>query len=404
MNELAPQPEQALATTTPEPQVMNFAPTTTAVTAESPSNSFSLPEEPIKPMDLAVQYLQELNLPVDQASAAVSMSQKISLSPSEKASVTVLGRESSARMSNYADTILKEIKGEDEFGVQTRLNELILNAKSLNLGEIGRKSSVPLIGGLIDKFIYKTDEWKLEFQSVASKINTLLAELQKGEANILTRQKELDGLFTATAEEFKQLGVSIVAGKIKKVELAQLIQKETLLVEGNQLKAQYVSDLRALEVALDKRVSDLLALQTSAMQTMPSIRLIQHNNQLLLEKLANVRELTIPAWKHQFMLLVASQEQQKIVNLVNEVDETTNELLKSNADLLQQNTLETARVSQRSVIDLSTLEQVQQSMITTIEGVKTIYNEGVAHRQEAERAMINLQNDLRQRLSNPNNL
>ncbi|MFZ1891018.1 MAG: toxic anion resistance protein, partial [Formosimonas sp.] len=171
----------------------------------------------------------------------------------------------------------------------------------------------------------------------------------------------------------------------------------------DQLKAQHVSDLRSLGVVLDKRVSDLLALQTSAMQTLPSIRLIQHNNQLLLEKLNNVRELTIPAWKRQFMLLIASQEQEKIVALVNDVDKTTNELLKNNAELLQQNTLETAKISQRGVIDLATLEQVQQSLITTIEGVKTIYTEGAAHRQEAERKMIALQKDLRERLTQPNN-
>ena len=357
----------------------------------------------LTPMTLAEQYLTELNLPVEQAAEAVELSNQISLIPNDKTAVSSLGKECSSRMTAYADTILSQIKVVDEHGVQDRLSELVLNAKSLNLKGLGRRSSVPVIGGLIDKFIYKTDEWKLQFQSVASKINTLLEELKNGERNIITRQKELDGLFDATQYEYKQLGLTIVAGKVKQVELAQLIAQETLKVEGDQLKAQHVSDLRSLAVVLDKRVSDLLALQTSAMQTLPSIRLIQHNNQLLLEKLNNVRELTIPAWKRQFMLLVASQEQEKIVELVNDVDKTTNELLKSNAELLQQNTLETAKISQRSVIDLATLEQVQQSLITTIEGVKTIYHEGAVHRQEAERKMIALQKDLRERLTNPAN-
>ena len=357
----------------------------------------------LTPLALAEQYLTELNLPTEQAAQVIELANQISLIPNDKSAASSLGKDCSSRMTAYADTILSQIKTIDEHGVQDRLSELVLNAKSLNLKGIGRKSSVPLIGGLIDKFIYKTDEWKLEFQSVASKINTLLEELKNGERNIITRQKELDGLFDATQHEYKQLGLSIVAGKVKQVELAQLIEHEIPQVEGDQLKAQHVSDLRSLGVVLDKRVSDLLALQTSAMQTLPSIRLIQHNNQLLLEKLNNVRELTIPAWKRQFMLLIASQEQEKIVALVNDVDKTTNELLKNNAELLQQNTLETAKISQRGVIDLATLEQVQQSLITTIEGVKTIYTEGAAHRQEAERKMIALQKDLRERLTQPNN-
>ena len=357
----------------------------------------------LAPMALAEQYLTELNLPIEQAAQAIELANQISLIPNDKSAASSLGKDCSSRMTAYADTILSQIKTIDEHGVQDRLSELVLNAKSLNLKGIGRKSSVPVIGGLIDKFIYKTDEWKLEFQSEESKINTLLEELKNGERNIITRQKELDGLFDATQHEYKQLGLTIVAGKVKQVELAQLIEHEIPQVEGDQLKAQHVSDLRSLGVVLDKRVSDLLALQTSAMQTLPSIRLIQHNNQLLLEKLNNVRELTIPAWKRQFMLLIASQEQEKIVALVNDVDKTTNELLKNNAELLQQNTLETAKISQRGVIDLATLEHVQQSLITTIEGVKTIYTEGAAHRQEAERKMIALQKDLRERLTQPNN-
>ena len=357
----------------------------------------------LAPMALAEQYLTELNLPIEQAAQAIELANQISLIPNDKSAASSLGKDCSSRMTAYADTILSQIKTIDEHGVQDRLSELVLNAKSLNLKGIGRKSSVPVIGGLIDKFIYKTDEWKLEFQSVASKINTLLEELKNGERNIITRQKELDGLFDATQHEYKQLGLTIVAGKVKQVELAQLIEHEIPQVEGDQLKAQHVSDLRSLGVVLDKRVSDLLALQTSAMQTLPSIRLIQHNNQLLLEKLNNVRELTIPAWKRQFMLLIASQEQEKIVALVNDVDKTTNELLKNNAELLQQNTLETAKISQRGVIDLPPLEHVPHSPITTIAGAKTPSTQGAPPRPEAERKMIALQKDLRERLTQPNN-
>ncbi|MFZ1891503.1 MAG: toxic anion resistance protein, partial [Formosimonas sp.] len=227
----------------------------------------------LAPMALAEQYLTELNLPIEQAAQAIELANQISLIPNDKSAASSLGKDCSSRMTAYADTILSQIKTIDEHGVQDRLSELVLNAKSLNLKGIGRKSSVPVIGGLIDKFIYKTDEWKLEFQSVASKINTLLEELKNGERNIITRQKELDGLFDATQHEYKQLGLTIVAGKVKQVELAQLIEHEIPQVEGDQLKAQHVSDLRSLGVVLDKRVSDLLALQTSAMQTLPSIRL-----------------------------------------------------------------------------------------------------------------------------------
>jgi uncharacterized protein YaaN involved in tellurite resistance len=200
--------------------------------------------------------------------------------------------------------------------------------------------------------------------------------------------------------EFEQLGVSIVAGKIKLAALEQHInQRLADTPQPSPQEAQAISDLKQLASRLDKRVGDLNALQMSAMQTLPMIRMIQHNNQTLVEKFHNVRELTLPAWKRQFMLAVSLIEQKKAADLAQTIDDSTNEFLRKNAELLKQTSISTARINQRAVIDVETLEQVQRTLISTIEEVQDIHRKGFDSRRDAEVRIRGLQQELKNRLT-----
>ena len=187
----------------------------------------------------------------------------------------------------------------------------------------------------------------------------------------------------------------IVAGKMREQEIQQEISTLTAQVQ-DQNTTQRIYDLNHLANNLEKRVSDLQILQQSAMQTLPMIRIIQSNNLMLVDKFYAIKNITLPAWKNQISLAISLQEQKNSVQLANTIDDATNELLKRNADLLHQNSVDTARANQRSVIDIETLEHVQNTLIKTVNDVIQIQKEGVQKCEEATTRLRALQNNLNQ--------
>ena len=127
---------------------------------------------------------------------------------------------------------------------------------------------------------------------------------------------------------------------------------------------------------------------------LPMIRIIQSNNLMLVDKFYAIKNITLPAWKNQISLAISLQEQKNSVQLANTIDDATNELLKRNADLLHQNSVDTARANQRSVIDIETLEHVQNTLINTVNDVLQIQKEGVQKRAEAAQRLRALQDNL----------
>jgi uncharacterized protein YaaN involved in tellurite resistance len=140
-------------------------------------------------------------------------------------------------------------------------------------------------------------------------------------------------------------------------------------------------------------------MQMVAVQTAPMIRMVQSNNRILIDKFRNLQELTIPSWKKQFTLAIALMEQQQAVELTQKIDDTTNELMRRNADLLRQNSINTARANQRSVVDIETLEHVQQTLISTMEEVEQIQRDGEQSRQQAAGRMEEMKAELIQRMN-----
>ena len=129
------------------------------------------------------------------------------------------------------------------------------------------------------------------------------------------------------------------------------------------------------------------------------IRMIQANNHMLVDKFHTIRELTVPAWKRQFMLALSLNEQQNAVQLADSIDNATNDFLSRNAELLHKNSVETAKANQRLVIDISTLEKVQATLISTVEDVIRIQQEGVRSRHEAEGKLLTMRAELEDRLA-----
>lgn len=344
--------------------------------------------------------LAALQLPAHLSSQVRQMVNSLDLvnNPNQ---LSELGRQSGQSISQYSDHILKQVKQNDLDEMGSKLGEVVVQARSLNLSELTeQRSKIPLIGGFLNRMKNNKEGFVLKFQSVDTHIQKIMHELSAGERGLTSRNQMLEQMFGHTLQEFEMLGVSIVTGKIKLAELEQNIQQRQLsTLNLSPQQAQEISDLKQLAARLDKRVGDLNALQMSAMQTLPMIRMIQHNNQTLVEKFHNVRELTLPAWKRQFMLAISLLEQKKAAELAQNIDDSTNEFLRKNAELLQQNSISTARINQRAVIDIDTLEHVQQTLIATIEEVQTIQKQGFDNRRDAEVRIRGLQQELKDRLT-----
>ncbi|MBK9216963.1 MAG: toxic anion resistance protein [Uliginosibacterium sp.] len=216
------------------------------------------------------------------------------------------------------------------------------------------------------------------------------------------RITSLDDGFVAVTTEYRQLGLHVAAAQIAQSRLRQAIsegQDKSRLGQLNPLQSQALHDQIAAESALDKRIADLRVLQHSALQTLPMIRLVQTNNSLLIEKFHTIKELTLPAWKRQFMLALSLSEQCSAAHLAKTIDDATNAFLKENAELLKQNTISTAQSNQRLVIDIATLQDVQNTLLSTVQEVIKINYEGAKQRAGVADQLGQMREQLRMQLA-----
>ncbi|RSB50270.1 toxic anion resistance protein [Acinetobacter soli] len=314
------------------------------------------------------------------------------------ATVAEYGKDIASVTSAYTDELLHLVRSKDLDETGKKLNEVVHVAKQLNTSSILNKtktSTIPLIGGLLNRMKGAKQSFDQNFVNTKEQIDGLVKEIETTQIGLKTRVNTLDKMFTAVQDEHKQLGVLVAAGKIKQQQLQAQIQQ--LTEDSNaQQHTQAIYDLNHLSNNLEKRVSDLQVLQQSAMQTLPMIRIIQSNNLMLVDKFYAIKNITLPAWKNQISLAISLQEQQNSVQLAKHIDDATNELLRRNAELLHQNSIDTAKANQRSVIDIETLEHVQNTLIKTVNDVIQIQKEGMQKRDEATVRLRALQDNLQQ--------
>ena len=308
--------------------------------------------------------------------------------------VAEYGKNIATKTSSYTDELLNLVQNKDLDATGQKLNQVVQVAQQLNTSSILNKSkNSGFLGSLLSKFKGAKNSFDQHFNTTKEQIDALVKEIEISQTGLKARVNTLDKMFGGVQEEYKQLGVYVAAGKLKEQEIQQEIAALTSQ-EQDQPTTQKIYDLNHLANNLEKRVSDLQVLQQSAMQTLPMIRIIQSNNLMLVDKFYAIKNITLPAWKNQISLAISLQEQKNSVQLANSIDDATNELLKRNADLLHQNSVDTAKANQRSVIDIETLEHVQNTLIKTVNDVIQIQKEGMQKRDEAASRLRTLQDNL----------
>ena len=338
--------------------------------------------------------LQEIGLQQDDFNAVLAARKE--LAEINHNAVAEYGKNIATQTSGYTDELLNLVQNKDLDETGQKLNQVVQVAQQLNTSSIlNKKKNSGFFGGLMSKIKGAKNNIDMHFNTTKEQIDTLVKEIEKSQSGLKARVDTLDRMFNGVQSEYKQLGVYIAAGKLKQDEIQQEISTLTSQAQ-DQTTTQRVYDLNHLANNLEKRVSDLQVLQQSAMQTLPMIRIIQSNNLMLVDKFYAIKNITLPAWKNQISLAISLNEQKNSVQLANTIDDATNDLLKRNADLLHQNSVDTAKANQRSVIDIETLEHVQNTLIKTVNDVIQIQKEGMQKRAEATTRLRSLQDNLNQ--------
>ncbi|RKG29976.1 toxic anion resistance protein [Acinetobacter tianfuensis] len=312
-----------------------------------------------------------------------------------QSAVAEYGKNIAVKTSSYTDELLDLVQNKDLDVTGQKLTQVVQTAQQLNTGSIlNPAKSSGFLGSLFSKIKGTKKSFDVHFNTAKEQIDALVHEVESSQNGLRARVDTLEKMFGGVQDKYKQLAVYVAAGKLKEQEIQRKISQLSAM-EQDQQTTQQIYDLNHLANNLEKRISDLQILQQSAMQTLPMIRIIQSNNLMLVDKFYAIKNITLPAWKNQISLAISLQEQKNSVQLANTIDDATNDLLKRNADLLHQNSVDTARANQRSVIDIETLEHVQNTLIKTVNDVIQIQKEGVQKRDEARTRLQALQEDLK---------
>lgn len=312
------------------------------------------------------------------------------------------GAKPMGEIAKFADSILGTVKSKDAGPVGEQLSELMLKVKGIDVEQIagGKKgsflASIPVIGSLFSSM----EREIAKFDTLLEQVEVISHKLEDAMVGLLKDIQVLEQLYNHNKDFYEDLSAYIQAGE-NRLEVArneELPKLEAVSKEDN-LAAQDVRDFAEQINRFERRLHDLKLSRAITLQTAPQIRMIQSNDQSLAEKIQTSILATIPIWKNQIVLALSLQGQRNAARLQKEVADTTNEMLRKNAEMLHSSTVETAKEVERSIVDVETMRDVHQKLISTIEETMNIAQNGREQRREVEKELKTMEDELRTRLT-----
>jgi len=303
-------------------------------------------------------------------------------------------------IANFSNSVLSTVKSTDPAVAGDLLNDLVKRVKAFedeNDEDKGFFASLPVVGSLFKKGEALTKS----YTTLAAQIDKIQAGLDNQKMTLMKDIAMFDGLYDKNLEYFKQLQLYIQAGEEKIQELNQTTipkLEAQAQISDNPMAVQVVQDFKDAVSRFEKKVHDLKISKTIAIQTAPQIRIIQNNDKILVDRIQSAIYNTIPLWKNQMVLALGLGRQKEALEMQQAVSNTTNELLKRNAAMLKQNSHDTAVENERSIVDIETVKQVNEDLISTIEDTLRIQQEGRQKRQAAEAELVQIEDRLREAL------
>ena len=298
------------------------------------------------------------------------------------------------KMADFSDTALENVKTQDLGEIGELISNVVGELKDFDVQEEGK------FFGFFRKQTSKIENLKNKYDKAEANVEKITDSLQQHQVRLMKDSAMLDKMYEQNLNYFKELTMYILAGKKKLEEtrngkLAEMKNKAAL--SGLPEDAQAARDLDEKCSRFEKKLHDLELTRTIAMQTAPQIRLIQNNDTVMVEKIQTTIVNTIPLWKSQMVLALGIAHSAEAAQAQRQVTDITNELLRKNAETLHMATVETAKESERGIVDLETLQKTNADLIQTLDDVR-IQMEGRQKRQAAEMEMHRMEEELKRKL------
>lgn len=309
--------------------------------------------------------------------------------------VLCYGAGSQKKIADFSENALNNVRTKDMGEIGQMLTEVVGELR--NFEEEEEKGFF----GIFKRSSNRLSSLKAKYDKAETNINKIVKVLENHQVTLLKDVAMLDKMYELNLNYFKELSMYILAGKKKLAqarseELPELLEKAER--GGLPEDTQAAKDYAAMCERFEKKIYDLELTRAVSLQMAPQIRLIQGNDTAMSEKIQSTLVNTIPLWKSQMVIAIGAQHAGEAARAQREVTDMTNELLKKNAEKLKTATIETARESERGIVDIETLTATNQTLINTLDEVIKIQEEGRAKRRSAEEELRRIENEMRQKL------
>lgn len=337
--------------------------------------------------------IPEVVLTPDEQKMVDDFASKIDITNTQM--VMQYGAGSQKKIADFSESALNNVRTKDMGEIGQMLTSVVTELKDFNEEE--EKGFL----GFFKKSSNKLENMKIKYDKAEANINKICKVMEDHQVTLLKDAAMLDKMYDLNLNYFKELSMYILAGKQKlaqarTVELPALLRKaeQSSLPEDTQAANDYASMCERFE----KKIYDLELTRTISMQMAPQIRLIQSNDTAMSEKIQSTLVNTIPLWKSQMVIAIGLNHSSEAARAQREVTDMTNALLKKNAETLKTATIETARESERGIVDIETLTATNQTLISTLDEVLKIQEDGRAKRRSAEAELGRIEDEMRKKL------
>ena len=310
--------------------------------------------------------------------------------------ISTYGSDLQKAMDSYSSDFLRQ-SFDSKAGIESAelISNLLGELHEVNIEDLQAPSAVKRflrkIPGL-KKLIISVEQVKAKYNTIEKNIDGIVKKLEATRQIAIRDNNLLQKQFENNCDYVDQLEDLIVAGKMKSEEIEKLL--DDMKARSSEYEEYQISDIEEFKNSLDKRLSDLIALRFAFKQSLTQIRIIQRTNIMHANNTESQIAMTIPLWKNQLSLAVALYDQKQAIEVSTKVTDTTNELMRKNAEMMKTQSIEVAKQSQRMVIDPETLQKATQELIATIEGVQKAQKEGAEKRAAAEAQIAKLEKEM----------
>ncbi|MCI6271381.1 MAG: toxic anion resistance protein [Erysipelotrichaceae bacterium] len=344
--------------------------------------------------EIKIARFDESTLSDEEKKVVDEFSKQIDITQSDV--ILQYGSEAQKKIAHFSDSALSNVRTKDLGEVGSLLSNLVVELKNFDVDE---KDNA--ITSFFKKAANKANSLKAKYDKAELNVEKIVKILEEHQITLLKDIALLDELYEINMTNFKELSMYILAGEkklneVKNTVLPELIKKAEL--SGLPEDSQAANDLANACNRFEKKLHDLELTRAISIQMAPQIRLIQNNDTLMTEKIQSTLVNTIPLWKSQMLLALGVNHSKEAMEAQREVTNMTNSLLKKNAETLKMATIETAKESERGIVDIQTLQFTNEKLISTLDEVIKIQTEGRAKRAEAQQELARIENELNKKL------